>query len=82
MVENELHKFEIDTEHKIFLRNFKKEIANLEALIGEPENVINNDINDLKRQVVFEGDMLKIVIDKQADDLFKQLDLLIPQLLH
>ena len=82
MVENELHKFEIDTEHKIFLRNFKKEIANLEALIGEPENVINNDINDLKRQVVFEGDMLKIVIDKQADDLFKQLDLLIPHLLH
>ena len=78
LVENELHKFEIDSEHKIFLRSFKKEIANLEALIREPENVIYDEINELKREVDFERRILKIDIDSQADGLIKQLNLLMP----
>ena len=74
LVENELHKFEIDSEHKLILSNFKKEMAKLEALIGDPANVIYEKIGDLKLKVDLEREEKKNEIDKLADGLIQQLE--------
>ena len=74
MVEKELHKFEIDSEHKLILSSFKKEITKLEALIRDPENVIYEKIGELKLKVDLEREEMKIEIDKLADGLIQQLE--------
>ena len=76
MIEKELHKFEIDSEHKLILSSFKKEIANLEALIRDPENVIYEKIGELKLKVDLEREEKKNEIDKLADGLIQQLETL------
>ena len=73
MVEKELHKFEIDSEHKLILSSFKKEIANLETLIRDPENVIYEKIGELKLKVDLDREEKKNEIDKLADGLIQQL---------
>ena len=74
MVENELYKFEIDSAHKLILSSFKKEIANLEALIRYPENIIYEKIGDLKLKVDLEREEMKNEIDKLAVGLIQQLE--------
>jgi hypothetical protein len=74
LVEKDLHKFEINSEHKLILGSFKKEIANLEALIRDPENVIYEKIGELKLKVDIEREEMKIEIDKLAVGLIQQLE--------
>ena len=74
MVENELHKFKIDAKYKEAVENFNKEIQSLETLLKDPESFIYEEINELKRQVDLDREILKSQIDKLADDLIQKLD--------
>lgn len=74
MVRNELHKFHIDSDSKLLLNNFRKEIANLEKIIKDPDNVIYEEISELKRQVDLDREKGKAELDELADDLIQQLE--------
>ena len=74
MVENELHKFEIDPKYKQTLASLRAEIENLEKVLNEPEYFIFNEINELKRQVDLDREKLKSEIDELADDLIQKLE--------
>ena len=74
LLDVEVHKFDLDPKYKIILNNLKIEIANLEAILKDPEYIIYEQINELKMQVDLNRESLKIKIDELADDLIKQLE--------
>lgn len=74
MLENDLHNFEIDSRHRKILEVLKTEIKTLETIFQDSENVIYEEINELKRQVDLDREELKSRIDTSADDLIQQLE--------
>ena len=74
MLESDLHKLQTDSKYKQVLEDLKKEFQNLEAIVKDPENVIYEEIGELKRQVDLDREKSKIEIDKLADDLIQQLE--------
>ena len=74
LVQNELHKLEIDSEYKVVLNNLKKDIGNLETILKDPENVIYEEISELKRQVDLDRERLKAQIDTLAGGMIQQLE--------
>lgn len=74
MVENEFHKFQIDSKYKETFQNLKTEIRNLENILVGRENFIYEEICELKRQVDLDREQLKIQIDNLAEDLIQKLD--------
>ena len=73
-IESNLHKFEVDPKFKIIYENFKAQIENLEKILKDPENLIYEEINELKMKVNLDRVKLKSEIDKLADDLIQQLE--------
>ena len=74
LLESNLHKFDVDSKFKIIFDSLKTEIHNLEAVLKDPENIIYEEINELKRQVNLDRENLISQIDKQAKDLIQQLE--------
>ena len=74
LIESELNKFKLDPKYEATMNNFKMEIQNLEAIIKDPENIIYEEIRELKRQVDLDREKLKYEIDTQADGLIQQLE--------
>ena len=74
LIEIELHKFKLDPKYKITRDNLKMEIESLEAIVQDPENIIYEEIRELKRQVDLDRESLKHEIDTQADGLIQQLE--------
>lgn len=74
MVENEFHKFQIDSKYKDTLEGFKNEIKKLETVLKDPENLIYEEISELKRQVDLDREMVKSKIDDLADGMIKKLE--------
>ena len=74
MVENELHKFQINSNYKETLNKFKKEIENLEYILKDPDNVIYEEINEIKRKVDLDRERSKVQIDELADGFIKKLE--------
>jgi hypothetical protein len=74
MVRNELHKFHIDSDSNFLLNNFRKEIANLEKIVQDPDNLIYEEMSELKRQVDLDREKGKAELDELADDLIQQLE--------
>ena len=58
----------------VVLNNLKKEIGDLETILKDPENIIYEEISELKRQVDLNREQLKSQIDELADDLIHQLE--------
>ena len=50
LLEIELHEFKMNPIYETVLDNLKKEIANLETILKDPENYIYEQISELKRQ--------------------------------
>jgi DNA repair exonuclease SbcCD ATPase subunit len=73
-LEIELHEFELDPKYERVLTHLRREVGNLEAVLKDPENIIYEEIGELKRQVDLKREKLKIEIDDLADDLINQLD--------
>ena len=74
LVKNKLHQLEFDSTHKHTLNRFKTEIEKLEAILKSPDNVIYEEIHELKRQVDLDREEMKLKIDTLANDLIQQLD--------
>ena len=74
MVENELHKFQINSKYRETLESLKHEVRKMETILKDPENVIYEEISELKRQVDLDRERLKSEIDELADGLIKQLE--------
>lgn len=74
LVGNELHKLEVNSEHKSVLNRLQTEIAGLENILNDPENVIYEEISELKRQVDLDRERMKLEIDVLADELIEQLE--------
>ena len=74
MLDIEAYKFEIDPKYEKIFESFKAEIENLEAVLNDPDNVIYEQINELKRQVDLNREDLKSHIDALADKLIQQLE--------
>lgn len=74
MLDIEAYKFEIDPKYQKIFESFKTEIENLEAVLNDPDNVIYEQINELKRQVDLNREDLKSHIDAMADKLIQQLE--------
>ena len=74
MVENEFHKFQIDSKYKDTLESFKNEIQKLETVLKDPENLIYEEISELKRQVDLDREIVKSKIDDLADGMLKKLE--------
>ena len=74
LLEMELHKFKLNPKYKITRDNLMIEIQNLEKILKDPENIIYEEISELKRQVDLDRERLKMEIDFQADGLIQQLE--------
>jgi hypothetical protein len=74
MVENELHKFKINSNYKETLSKFKKEVVKLESILKDPDNVIYEVIHELKRRVDLDRERSKLQIDELADGFIKKLE--------
>lgn len=74
LVENELHKLKLDSSYKLTLNRLKEEIEKMETILRDPENLIYEEINELKRQLDLDREKLKIQIDLLADEMFQQLE--------
>ena len=74
LVEMELHKFKLNPKYEIVMNNFKLEIQELESILKEPENIIYEEIRELKRLVDLDRENLKIQIDTLADGLIQRLE--------
>ena len=75
MLENDLHKFKIDSKLKKIYENLKVEVEHLEQILNNPDNVIYEQLNELKRQVYLDRERLKNEIDTLADGLIEQLEM-------
>ena len=73
MLENELHKFKIDSKYKNVFNSLKNEIENLETILNNSDSIIVDKMSELKRQVDLDREQLKIEIDELADGLIQQL---------
>ena len=74
LIESNLHKFEVDSKFKKIYENLKTDIGNLEKILKDPENIIYEEINELKRQVDLDREKLKSEIDSLANGLIQQLE--------
>ena len=74
LVENELHKLEINSKYKKTLDNLKWEIRKIESIVKDPKNFIYEEISELKRNVDLDREKLKCEIDDLANDLIQQLE--------
>ena len=74
LIEMELHEFKLDPKYKITRDNLMIEIENLEKILKDPENIIYEQISELKRQVDLDREILKSQIDTLADGLIQQLE--------
>ena len=74
LIENKLHKLEFNSDNKLTLEWFKKEIENLEAILKDPENIIYEKISELKRLVDLDRERTKTKIDELANDIIQQLE--------
>ena len=74
LIDMELHKFKMDPKYKTALYNLNKEIESLEFILKDPENIIFEQISELKRQVDLDRESFKMEIDTQADGLIQQLE--------
>ena len=74
LIDMELHKFKMDPKYKTALHNLNKEIERLEVILKDPENIIYEEIRELKRQVDLDRESLKMEIDILADGLIQQLE--------
>ena len=74
MIENDLQYLEVDSKFKKIYENLKTEIGNLEKILKDPENIIYEEISELKRQVDLDREKLKSEIDDLADGLIQQLE--------
>ena len=74
MVEYELHKYQINSNYKETLSKFKKEVEKLESILKDPDNVIYEEIQELKRRVDLDKETSKVQIDELADAYIKKLE--------
>jgi hypothetical protein len=74
LIDNDLQNFEVDSKFKIIFNDLKMEIQKIEIILKDPELIIFEEINDLKRQVDLEREKLKSEIDELANDLIQQLE--------
>ena len=74
LIKRELHEFKLDSKCEIIFKKLKLEIQNLDAILKDPENLIYEEISELKRQVDFDREKLKLHIDKLSDDIIQQLE--------
>ena len=74
LIENDLQNLEVDSKFKKVYENLKAEIANLEKILKDPENIIYEEIAELKRQVDLDRERLKSEIDELANDIIQQLE--------
>jgi hypothetical protein len=74
LLENDLSNLEVDSKFKIIYDNLKAEIGNLEKILKDPENVIYEEIKELKRRVDLDKEQLKSHIDTLANGLIQQLE--------
>ena len=74
LIENQLHKLELNSDNKLTLEWFKKEIKKLEAILKDPENIIYEEISELKRLVDLDRERTKSKIDELANDLIQKLE--------
>ena len=74
LIESNMHKFEIDPKFRKVYESLKTEIANLEKILKDPENIIYEEIAELKRQVDLDRERSKSEIDSLADDFIQQLE--------
>jgi len=74
LLDIELHKFDIDSNYKVILNNLNFEINSLQAILKDPENLIYQEIHEIKRQVNLDREKLKSQIDDLADELIQKLE--------
>jgi hypothetical protein len=67
LVEDQLHKFELDSDYKETLNKFKKEVEQLESILKDPDNVIYEQIYEIKRQIDLKRERSNVKIDELAD---------------
>lgn len=74
LIESNMHKFEIEPRFKKAYESLKTEIQKFEYILKDPENIIYEEISELKRQVDLDREKLKVQVDALANDLIQQLD--------
>jgi hypothetical protein len=74
LITRELHEFKLDSKYEISFKNLKKEIENLEIILKDPENLIYEEIRQLKFHVDLDREKLKLRIDQSADDIIQKLE--------
>ena len=74
LIKRELQGFNLNPKYEKALEGLKIEIKNLATILNDPENYIDAEINELKRQVDLDRERLKSEMDKLADGLIHQLE--------
>ena len=71
LIKIELHKFKLDPKYEVAMNKLKMEIESLAAIIKDPENIIYEEIRELKRQVDLDRESLKSQVDTLSDGLIQ-----------
>jgi DNA repair exonuclease SbcCD ATPase subunit len=74
LIESNMHKFEVDPRFKKVYESLKTTIEQLESILKDPENIIYEEMSELKRQVDLDREKLKIQVDALANDIIQQLE--------
>jgi hypothetical protein len=74
LIDMQLHKSKLDPKYEITRDKLLIEIENLEKILKDPENIIYEEISELKRQVDLDRESLKNEIYTLADGLIQQLE--------
>jgi WD40 repeat protein len=76
LIKTEFQKSKLDTKDEIKSDSSKNKIENFKKDPRDPKNIIYNDeFSELKKELNFKRDNLKIQIDKTVDDLIQELEL-------
>ena len=74
LIKRDLHQFKINPNNERVLNDLKTAIQNLETELKDPENIIYEQISELKRQVDLDRERIKSEIDTLADGFIQQLE--------
>ena len=73
LIKRDLHEFKINPKNEKILNHLKFEIEKLSVILKDPDNVLYEEISELKRQVDLDREKLKSHLDDLADGLINEL---------
>ena len=74
LIEKNMHQLKIDCKYEETLNSLNAEVEKFEAILKNPEQVILEEMSELKRLVALDRERLKSEIERRANELIQRLE--------